>query len=214
VIWSDVPAILRIRYYVQKINNWKRLGMRIAHRITVMKRISATVIFILFISGISFAEVYRWVDEKGAVHFTDDLTQVPEKYRSKTEDIGSPEEPEEKDETKMKGEVTPEKKEGTYKDQLGRGEDYWKGRVEEWRQKLREQQDKLEVLRAKYNGLTERSNDSRSTAERGNLRKERDQLKKEMDQIRIQIEEAKNMLEKKIPEEAELYKARPEWVKQ
>jgi nucleoid-associated protein YgaU len=72
----------------------------------------------------------------------------------------------------------------------------------------------LEALRVKYNGLTERFNDSKSTAERGNLRKERDQVKKEMDQIKIQIEDAKNMLEKKIPEDAELYKAKPEWIKQ
>ena len=29
-------------------------------------------------------EVYRWVDEQGTVHFTDDLGQVPEKYRDKS----------------------------------------------------------------------------------------------------------------------------------
>jgi hypothetical protein len=34
-----------------------------------------------------------------------------------------------------------------------------------------------------------------------------------MDQHKTQIEEAKNMLDKKIPEEAELYKAKPEWLK-
>ena len=34
------------------------------------------------------------------------------------------------------------------------------------------------------------------------------------DQIKIEIEEAKNMIEKKIPEEAELYKAKPEWIRQ
>lgn len=184
--------------------------MRIAHRMA-MKRISVIILFILFISEISFAEVYKWVDEKGAVHFTDDMMQVPEKYRPKAEEIGSSEE---KEETNAEGLITPKKKEETYKDQLGRGEDYWKGRVEEWKKKLREQQDKLETLRVKYNGLTERFNDSKSTAERGNLRKERDQVKNEMDQSKIQIEEAKNMLEKKIPEEAELYNAKPEWVKQ
>jgi uncharacterized membrane-anchored protein YhcB (DUF1043 family) len=56
-------------------------------------------------------------------------------------------------------------------------------------------------------------NASKSTAERGNLRKERDQVKNEMDQCKIQVEEAREMVEKKIPEEAELYKAKPEWVK-
>jgi len=177
----------------------------------IMKRILIIISFIFFISEISFAEVYKWVDEKGVVHFTDDITQIPEKYRPKTEKMGIPEE---KGETKVEGELTPKQKEEMYKDRLGRGEDYWKGRLEEWRKKLRELQDRLETLRAQYNGLTERYNDSKSTAERGNLKKERDQVKNEMDQIKIEIEEAKNMIEKKIPEEAELYKAKPEWIRQ
>ncbi len=47
-----------------------------------MKRILIIISFIFFISEISFAEVYKWVDEKGVVHFTDDITQIPEKYRA------------------------------------------------------------------------------------------------------------------------------------
>ncbi|MCJ7803289.1 MAG: DUF4124 domain-containing protein, partial [Desulfobacterales bacterium] len=109
-----------------------------------MKRILVIFLFIFFISEISFAEVYRWVDEKGVVYFTDDITQVSEKYRSKAEKILLPEG---KEETKVEGELTPKRKEETYKDRLGRGEDYWKGRVEEWRKKLRDLQDRLETLR-------------------------------------------------------------------
>ena len=175
-----------------------------------MKRILFIILFVLFVSEFSFAEVYRWVDDKGVVYFTDDITQVPEKYRPKAEKMGLPED---KEETKVEA-GSPQKKEEPYRDRLGRGEDYWKERVEEWRRKLRESQVKLEALRVKYNELTERFNDSKSTAERGNIRKERDQVKSEMDQSKIQIEGAKEMLEKKIPEEADLYKAKPEWVKQ
>ncbi len=195
---------------MKKINSRKGVGMRIALKIFAMKPVLVVTLVVLFISGTSFAEVYKWVDEKGAVHFTDDITQVPEKYRTKTVNIASPEE---KEETETEGEVTPQKKEETYKDQLGREEGYWKARVEEWRQKLGERQDKLEALIVKYNGLTEKFHASRSSAERGSLRKERDLVKADMDQVRIQIDEAKTMLEKRIPEEAELYKARPEWVK-
>ena len=176
-----------------------------------MKQILIIVLFILFISEISFAEVYKWVDEKGVVHFTDDILQVPERYRPKAEKMGLPEE---KEETKGEGESIPKKQQETYRDRLGRGEDYWKGRVEEWKKKLKDYQERLETLRIKYNELTIRFNDSKSTAERGNIRRERDQVKNEMDQYKIQIEEAKNMLDKKIPEEAEFYKAKPEWVKQ
>ena len=177
-----------------------------------MKQILAIILFIFFIFGISFAEVYKWVDEKGVSHFTDDIMQIPEKNRPKAEIIKLSEEAG-KEETKEEGKAQPKGKGEIQEDRLGRGEIYWKGRVEEWRKKLRERQDRLETLRAKYNELTMKHNDSKSTAERGNLRKERDQVKNEMDQCKIQVEEAREMLEKKIPEEAELYKAKPEWVK-
>jgi hypothetical protein len=176
-----------------------------------MKRILPIIFIFFLITQLSFAEVYRWVDEKGVVYFTDDITLVPEKYRPKAEKIGLPDK---KEETKGEEELTPKRKDEPYRDRLGRGEDYWKGRIEEWIKKLRESQDRLEILRNKYNQLTERFNASTSSVERGNLRIERDQIKNEMDQCRIQIEEAKNMIEKKIPEEAELYKAKPEWLKQ
>jgi hypothetical protein len=167
------------------------------------------LVFLTF--QLSFSQVYRWVDEKGVSHFTDDITQVPREFKSKTERI---EAPQEKEDPKSDLEIAPTKKEASYKDQLGRGEDYWKGRVEEWRKKLREQQDKLEGLRTRYNGLTEKYNDSRNLVERTNLRRERDKIKTEMDERNAQIDEARGMMDKKIPEEAELYKAKPEWVKQ
>ena len=33
----------------------------------------------------SYAEMYKWVDDKGTVHFTDDLSAIPEKYREDAE---------------------------------------------------------------------------------------------------------------------------------
>ena len=147
-----------------------------------MKRILIALSFILFFSEITFAQVYKWVDEKGVAYFTDDITQVPEKYRSGAKKIGSSEE---MGEIKGDGESSPKRKEDTYKDRLGRGEDYWKGLMEDWKKKLRELQDNMEILRNKYNELTEKYNDSKSTVERGNLRKERDLVKNEMDGNRL-----------------------------
>jgi aspartyl protease family protein len=36
------------------------------------------------------AEMYKWVDEKGTVHFTDDLSSIPEKYRKGVEERKTP----------------------------------------------------------------------------------------------------------------------------
>lgn len=178
-----------------------------------MRRVLIIILFFLFISEISFAEIFKWVDGKGVVHFTDDLLQVPEKYRSKAKKMELPEGIEE---TKAEGESTPKNKEEVhevYKDRLGRGEDYWKGRMEGWRKKLKDYQEELETLRTKYNELTVKINDSKNSAKRGNLRGERDQIKIEIYQYKNKIEEATNMIDKKIPEEAELYNAKPEWLR-
>ena len=175
----------------------------------MMKRI---LLILLFLSAaeLSFAEAYKWVDEKGVFHFTDDIMQIPEKYRLTVEKIGLPQE---KVETKVEGKSSPKGKEDSFKDRFGRGEEFWRAHAENWRKKFRTSQERLDNLRIKYNELTEKFNDSKSSIERANLRKERDQIKNEIDQCKNQIEEAKDMLEKKIPEEAELAKAKPEWIK-
>jgi len=36
------------------------------------------------------AEMYKWVDEKGTVHFTDDISSIPEKYRENVEERETP----------------------------------------------------------------------------------------------------------------------------
>ncbi len=60
-----------------------------------MKR---TMLFILvgmitlpFVAG--GQEIYQWVDEKGTVHFTDDVGQIPEKYQDQVKEKKTPEEP-------------------------------------------------------------------------------------------------------------------------
>lgn len=162
----------------------------------------------LFNSHFSFSETYKWVDEKGGVHFSDDITSIPEKYIPKIEVVDLPQEKIEGKKDQLSG-----KKIDDYKDQLGRGEEYWRNRVEEIRNKLKLAQDQLEELRRKYNDLTEKHNESKSLSQRNSILKGRDKVKKEMDQIKIQIGETKDLLEKKIPEEASLYKVKPEWIK-
>jgi len=177
-----------------------------------MKTTSLLIILAaIFFVQISSAQVYKWVDEKGVVHFTDDMLQVPEKNRPKTEKM---EIIEEKPEPKAQGDTpSDKKKEEPYKDRMGRGEEYWKERMEFWKKKLMTAQEKAENLRMKYNDLTEKLNASKNATERASLRSERDQIKNEIDKYKQDVEESKIMLDKKLPEEAQLNKAKPEWVK-
>ena len=76
---------------------------------TSMKTMTVVLIITLFgllpIFQLAHAEVFKWVDEKGTVHFTDDPATIPEKYRDKANSRTTEEElmtPEEKIRAKQK----------------------------------------------------------------------------------------------------------------
>lgn len=73
-----------------------------------MARIAAAAIAaLLLFATASHAEIYRWEDEAGTVHFTDDVTNIPEALRGKSSvvireapDSGGPSKPAEPDRTR------------------------------------------------------------------------------------------------------------------
>jgi hypothetical protein len=65
---------------------------------TILLIISAIMVSGLMMPQISHAEIFKWVDDKGTVHFTEDPSTIPEKYldnvksRTTKEDLMTPEE--------------------------------------------------------------------------------------------------------------------------
>ncbi len=49
---------------------------------------SALVLILMLVMQPVMAETYKWMDRKGTVNYTDDLSNVPEKYRNKVEIVG------------------------------------------------------------------------------------------------------------------------------
>ncbi len=43
------------------------------------------ILFLIVLMSPVYGEMYKWVDEKGTLHFADDLSKVPEKYRPDAE---------------------------------------------------------------------------------------------------------------------------------
>jgi len=84
-----------------------------------MKVIFYYIAILLVFSCPAFGEMYKWVDEKGTLHFADDLSKVPEKYRPDAEvqkthrEISAPETKEKKIErsTTLPAPTTPEPRE-------------------------------------------------------------------------------------------------------
>jgi aspartyl protease family protein len=58
-----------------------------------MKRALLLIVVLIALAYPAGAEMYRWVDEKGTVHFTDDVSKIPEKYRPDAETRKGPKEP-------------------------------------------------------------------------------------------------------------------------
>ncbi|MGD0627252.1 MAG: DUF4124 domain-containing protein [Thermodesulfobacteriota bacterium] len=47
-------------------------------------RIIVAAVFVLYLFiPLTHAEIYKWTDEKGTVHFTEDPATIPEKYQDK-----------------------------------------------------------------------------------------------------------------------------------
>lgn len=185
-----------------------------------MKRMFLVILMVLVLSSwmANGQEIYRWVDEKGTVHFADDFTLVPEKYRNQIQQRKPPEKPSPSparppmrpETTGPAPESTPEKK-----DILGREEEWWRAKVKEWEDKLQNAQKNYDLA---YSDLRQKEKELADAKFKPDSLKRR--LRAEIKELEVKVKdrerernEAKNMLEKVLPKQAEDYKADPAWLK-
>lgn len=187
-----------------------------------MKRMKLIILVgLICCSGVSFAQtIYRWVDEKGTVHFTDDLTLVPEKYRRQLEK----EEPSEKPSplpARPSMETLPTRSGAgpdpvsEKKDLLGRGEAWWRAKMKEWNDRLQKAQGNIgplsSELKQKEKELAEAKFKSDFIKRR--LKEEIKELERKLKEQERLRDEAKNMIENILPKEAKDFQADPAWLK-
>ena len=167
-------------------------------------------------------ETYQWIDEKGTVHFTDDVGKIPEKYQDQVKKKESPREPtpapappSSSKPSAGKPLPAPQATGVEKKDILGRGEDWWRDRAMEWKQKLIKAQkdyaDAQTTLKAKEKELEDAKFKPKSFQRK--LQDEIKILEEKVNDQKNQVDEAKNMLEKVLPRQAEEYRADPRWVR-
>ena len=162
-------------------------------------------------------EVYRWVDEKGTIHFADDLTLVPEKYRGQIQKRKPPEKPPSPSiktpggmETRPTPESMPERK-----DLLGRGEEWWRAKQKEWNEKLLDIQKNYDAAHSDLKMKEKELEESKFKPDsiKRKLKTEIKALEERVKDWGKQKEETKNMLENTLPKQAEDYGADPAWLK-
>lgn len=131
------------------------------------KAIMLLVVFVLT-AGISAAEMYKWVDDKGTINFTEDYSKIPKKYRKKVKikrdsgDVASEAVTASGDELKKEragngSDATTESSATVKKDEKkknvygGRNEDEWKADFRKLNENINSAQAQIDERRARLN---------------------------------------------------------------
>lgn len=189
-----------------------------------MKKISLIIAAaLLFYSVLTFGQgVYKWVDEKGTTHFTDDLSLVPERYQDRVIQATPPKEPTPPPSPESPKSTSGEKETQSapesaseQKDILGRGEEWWRGKAKEWNEKLKAARENYEKAYSEWKLKEQELETSKFKPDsvKRKLKVEAKALEEKAKDWEKQMKEAKNMLEDVLPKQAREYRADPDWLK-
>lgn len=173
------------------------------------------------LSPVKGQEIYRWVDEKGTIHYADDLTLVPERYRERVqkrkpqqESSPSPSIPPSPGppgtEERPSSEPSSDRR-----DRLGRDEQWWRAKVKEWEDKFQNDQNNYDKTYQAWKSKEKELEDSKfkPNSLKRKIRAEIKDLEEKTKALEKEVNEAREMLEKVLPREAEENRADPDWLK-
>jgi len=180
--------------------------------VVLMKEFLIFLILLAFAIPANAATIYKWVDEKGVVNFTDNYNNVPSSYRDQvevkhylTEGVAPP----------YTLNVPPQKRAESKTDLYGRDETWWREEVHPWREQLKEATENYENVRKQYmeqsQGLSPYNFGKMSLTQYQMLSARLQILNAEMEKYEGQIAEANEMLSK-LSQEAKETKADPTWL--
>lgn len=193
-----------------------------------MGRISIGILLLLGLSipAPLLAEIYKWIDEQGVIHFTDDYTKIPEKYRKKKlkviEETPLPP-PAQQPTISSSGEGPKTSAEQTKEERRERGDiridneghdrAWWQAQIATWKQKRDQAIAQRKELEARYEVLVRRAyNPAFGQRGRRSLQGELKAVEDRLTQLQLAIDEANEMLEKKLPAQAAEAGAPSEWL--
>ncbi len=183
----------------------------------MMKRIFSFILITgLTLSLSAFGqEIYKWVDEKGILHFADDLALVPEKYRDQVQKRKPPAEPSPSPSPPAEKSKPAAEPSSARRDSLGRGEEWWRAKAKEWNDKLENAQKNYDEASQALKAKEQQREDSKFKphSQRKRLTGEEKVLEEKVKEREKELKEIKNMVEKVLPRQAEDYHADPNWLK-
>lgn len=117
------------------------------------------IIIMLLMPCKSLADIYKWVDEEGVIHFTDDISKIPLEYRKKAERKIIPEGKREAGAHYQPSEIEPlEKKIEINQKSRAMSEEDWKSAFERLSQQIRAGREEIERKKAFMREVERRRN--------------------------------------------------------
>jgi hypothetical protein len=178
-----------------------------------MKNILIILAVLVLTSTGTAGEYFKWVDERGVVHFTNVPSSVPDEYKDKAERRVMPSEKETPSGSTRESTGATEATTDERKDRFGRGRDFWVNWTNEARNRLIRAQNDYNRLLIEYKQTQADLDNAVSTGQRIEYRKKRDSLRVEMERRREDVRKAKEELQVKIPQAAATAGAPAEWVR-
>jgi hypothetical protein len=179
-----------------------------------MKTILLILAGLFLIPNLNAATLYRWVDDRGGFHFTDNYETIPAAYRDRAKSQTSEDEPEKATSSLPQPSLRKSEENTASVNPLSQNETYWRDRARPWKEKVAEAKENYENATKKYMEKSEQLS-QRKFASRTQYKMDiadLDKLNGERKKCEAQLNEAKEMLGK-ISREAEESNANPEWVK-
>lgn len=159
------------------------------------------------------AEIYKWIDDKGTVHFTDDYGNIPSFYLEQLKVEIRKDIEEGKTSSEPRKIISGSKEERAKTDPYRQDEEWWRGRARPWEQQLKEASENYELTNKEFIGesseLILRKFGSHQQFKSTIIRV--DSIKEERSKHEAQIIEAEGMLEK-ISRAAEQSKVDLHWL--
>jgi hypothetical protein len=177
-----------------------------------MKKLPILLILLMFAIPAQAATIYKWVDEKGVISFTDDYTKIPAAFRDRVEA---------EEFVQQAGNAAPAQRmvathsEQARTDIYGRDGTWWREKVRPWKAELKEASEKYENAQKEYmeqaEGLGPYNFGKMSLTQYQMLSYRLGILNKEMETYQGQIDEANEML-RRLFQEAKETQADPAWL--
>jgi len=186
-----------------------------------MRYIIAMTGIAVFLTAVAFSDeidkknyLYQWTDDKGVMHMTDTLNNVPEAYRKKARKMETGKGGEGTGGQQLQRENSPVDAESSEEaedaEEAGKAE--WQQQIKTWKSKLARAENHYQELDQQWKTLYGRWGGAAYSPPETKLQVQ--QIQQEMETTKQEIDEARNMIDVVIPERARKAGVPPGWLRE